>query len=324
MEDPKRREQDARDRILLYLYNELTEPERNELEAEFERSPELRQALAAEERFLQAFDERSPVEAPDTLLAECRQDLLRTVRREERQRSATSGLPAWAARLPLPGGAWLPAAAAALLVLGFFSGRLTQSLFTPGETSVVASGQAVPTPARSVSLGSEPQSILDVDSVAFDAMGGGVEIVIEERRTIRGSAEDPRIRGLLLSSIRSPEAGTRLESVEALRERGGDVDIQRTLIHALLADENPGVRLKALEALAPHHQDAAVRAALIDAVKNDANVGVRVQAIDLLTQSPDRRLVGVLQELVSDEQNPYVRLRSQQMLHQMNASVDLY
>lgn len=323
--DGRVHEQDQRDRIQLYLYNEMSEAEREELESELQGSAELRRILNEEERFLKAIDERGSVEVPETLLAECRQDLMRAVYREERRRQeATPFLPAWAQRFLPSRNAWVPAAAAALLVMGFFSGRMTQELFTGEDAPAVATSVTPALPARTVSTGSEPQSILDVDSVAFDPMGGGVEIVIEERRTIRGSAEDPRIRGLLLSSIRSPEAGMRLESVEALRGRGDDVEIQRTLIQALVGDENPGVRLKALEALAPYHQEAAVRSALIQAVKTDPNVGVRVQAIDLLTQSPDRRLAGVLQELVTDEQNPYVRLRSQQMLHEMNASVDLY
>jgi len=324
MEERTHRSSDAHDRILLYLYNELPEREREDFEAELERSAELRQALHEEEQLLKAIDQRGSAEAPETLLAECRQDLMRAIYREERQRRETPRLlPAWASRFVPPRSSWAPAAAVALMALGFFAGRGTQQLFAPAASGGAADPVIAQT-ARPAAFGAEPQSVLDVDSVAFDPLGGDVEIVIEERRTIRGSASDPRIRGLLMSSVRSPEAGMRLESVDALRQRCDDADIQRTLIRALLRDENPGVRLKALEALAPHHQEAAVRTALIEAVKNDRNVGVRVQAIDLLTQSPDRRLAGVLQELVTDDQNPYVRLRSQQTLHQMNASVDLY
>jgi HEAT repeat protein len=91
-----------------------------------------------------------------------------------------------------------------------------------------------------------------------------------------------------------------------------------------LRDENPGVRLNALSSLASHHNDPEVRAALVQALQKDANPGVRVQAIDLLTDEPDAELTGVLQQLVRDEPNSYVRMRSEQALQAMNASVELY
>jgi hypothetical protein len=56
---------------------------------------------------------------------------------------------------------------------------------------------------------------------------------------------------------------------------------------------------------------------------------VRTQAIDLLTgsgakQTVERNLVGMLQELMSRENNPYIRERCRRVLEAMNASVETY
>jgi hypothetical protein len=84
------------------------------------------------------------------------------------------------------------------------------------------------------------------------------------------------------------------------------------------------VRLKALEALKPHHNDPEVRQGLVRILQQDTNPGMRVQAIELLTEKPDRELVGVLQTLVEHEQNNYVRLRMQRTLQELNASVNRF
>ena len=96
------------------------------------------------------------------------------------------------------------------------------------------------------------------------------------------------------------------------------------LVNAMLEDENAGARLKALEALAPYKQDSDVRQALIATLRTDANPGMRVNAIDLLTADPDRELVDVLQDVVRYEPNSWVRLRSEQTLAELNASIGLY
>jgi len=96
------------------------------------------------------------------------------------------------------------------------------------------------------------------------------------------------------------------------------------LLDSMLNDRNPGVRLKALEALSPHQDEPEVSRALIEVLRGDPNAGMRTSAINLLTEEPDRRLVGVLQELVETTDHDYVRLRSKRALQDLNASVDRF
>jgi hypothetical protein len=56
----------------------------------------------------------------------------------------------------------------------------------------------------------------------------------------------------------------------------------------------------------------------------DDNVGLRTQAIDLLTEHRPTDVVGVLQQLMQQEDNDYIRLRTQRALRELKASVETF
>ncbi len=317
-----------KDRISLYLYGEMSEVDAARFEVEIDGSPELAEAVESERRFLRQLHDRAAVEAPEALLAECRHDLMRAVYREHRP-NPNGGLLAWLqdtfqgigqARI-----AWQPTVALLLIGLGFLGGRATQSFWetatSGGASSRGGSAVSQPVNASLVSLGND---LTDVHSINMDPQGGQVSIVVEQRRTISGDPSDPAIQNLLLSMARSSNSGVRLESLDVLRRSSDDSKIRSTLITSMLSDANPGVRLKALEALSPYMDDPRVRAALTEVLRQDENAGMRVQAIELLTQHPDHELVGVLQDVVRDEQNNYVRLQCERTLEALNASAEVY
>jgi hypothetical protein len=315
---------DLRDRISLYLYNELGDEEREALELELESNPELASAVESERRFLQTLSQRPDREVPHALLVECRHDLMRSVYRRRDQPQSHWDLGGWLARLPASLQslrlAWQPTVALALLAVGFFAGRTTDRVAQLGGP--VTNGSPI-TEASLVGSG----SLRDIQSVQVDPENGSIEIVLEEvtRRTIRGSSQDPNIRNLLITTVKDyPNSGVRLDSLDALTPRATDHDVRRALLSTMVEDGNPGVRLKALEALKPHHDDPEVRQGLVRILQQDDNPGMRVQAIELLTENPDRELVEVLQTLVGQESNNYVRLRMLRTLHDLNASVDRF
>jgi hypothetical protein len=312
--------------ISLYLYGELGEEETEALEEHLENCATCSEVLEEEKRFVARLNERSKVPASESMLAECRHDLMRAVYRDETVAggSLVAALSRWRAGLPRALASarlvWQPTAALALAALAFYAGRATQT----GPT-----GPAVwpPTSATQASLTPEFSSITGVQSIADDPEHNNVQIVVEEitRRTIAGSPRDPQIRRLLLSSIRSaPSSGVRLDTLDVLTRRVEDREIRQTLLHSMLGDSNPGVRLKAIEALKSHTKDPEVRLGLVEVLRSDANSGMRVQAIDLLTETPDRDIVGVLQELIETEANEYVRLRSLRTLEDLGASVNRF
>ena len=297
--------------VSLYLYGELPPNDTEALEEHVEACASCASALDEERRFFATMNARASAEVSHSLLAECRHDLMREVYRTQPEPVTPWGrLAAWitagsGSRVP-----WQPALIVASLVAVFFMGRST-SPATGGPT-----------------LALQPETaLMGIESIVLDPQRNRVEIVVEEvsRRIITGRPNDPEIHGLLLSTVRSASSsGVRLDSLDILTQSVEDLNVRRTLLESMLRDRNPGVRLKALEAVRRHNGDPEVRHALVEVLRRDSNPGMRVYAIDMLTERPDRGLVGVLQELVETEGNEYVRLQSRRILQDLNASVDRF
>ena len=313
----------VKDSILLYLYDELDEGQRDALEEHADTCESCSAALDSERQFLRSLGEREVPSA--ALLTECRHDLMRGVYhlQSEQPTHFAGVIPvAWWQRLresfPAMRVAWQPTAALALLAVGFYGGRFIES--GPSVGSLGAGGIQQSSVAPLGAFG-------DIQSVSLDAGQDEVEIVVEEvtRRTIRGAPGDPRIRSMLISTVREyPNSGVRLDTLDILGAGAADREVRRALRETMIGDRNPGVRLRAFEALRPHKSDPETREALIEVLLKDDNPGMRVQAIDLLTENPDRDMVGLLQGLVEREQNNYIRLQSRRVLHDLNASVDRF
>ena len=146
---------------------------------------------------------------------------------------------------------------------------------------------------------------------------GQVQIVLEDtrQRAVSGDMADDDIRALLLRATReSTDPGVRVGTMDLLKTQSR---IRRSAARpaaALRNDTNAGVRLKALEALRPSAAQDETRQVLAEVLLKDDNPGVRTQAVDLLTQREAPELVGVLQEIMSREDNQYVRMKVQRAL----------
>jgi hypothetical protein len=156
---------------------------------------------------------------------------------------------------------------------------------------------------------------------------GEVQIVVEEvrQRVLSGDVNDGRIRGLLLTAAREAnDPGVRVETMDLLKGFSQTQEVRRALLNALQHDPNAGVRLKALEGLRTSADENDTRRVLAKVLLDDENPGVRTQAIDLLVQKPEPGMVGLLQELMIREENNYVRMKCRKVLHEMNASAEIF
>ena len=309
-----------REKLPLYLYDELDPAEHEQLETHVDACAECAQVLTEERRFLESLHHRETLPVSEHMLSECRHDLMRAVYREDRSQ-ARAAAPGWWAGIERALSSvrivWQPAAAMALLAVGFFAGK--GALKVPD----MSSGSGGPEVAEAGLL--SPAGLREIQSVHVDPEKDMVEIAVEEttRRVITGSPNDPRIQSLLISTVREyPNSGLRLDSLDVLTQGVDNSEVRSALIDAMIGDENPGVRLRALEALKRQKDHQEVRQALFNVLRADVNPGMRVQAIDMLAESPDREMVGLLQDLVRQEQNNYVRLQYGRVLRELNASVD--
>ena len=304
----------VRENILLYVYNELADDTRYEVEQHLARCTDCAVELKAT-RVFHANLSALPVEEPTpNLLAASRMRL-----QEALETAEQGGL--WQ-KLTFDPWAWLrqmrfsPALAAVLLIVGFAAGIGTMYSILgnrPGnmaqlpETSAGTPVQASISGIRSVIQ--EPGS--DKVTIKYDAT---------TTQQTEGSISDQRIQQLLLFAARNNyNSGVRMDSVDLLTQKPDDVRVREALLYALRYDSNPGVRLKALEGLSSYvRDDVRVRDTLLEALMNDSNAGVRTRALQLLEPvRADSSVRAVLQHLAGDDKNTYIRSRARTLLAQL-------
>jgi HEAT repeats/Putative zinc-finger len=290
----------------LMLYGELSFDEEERIHEHVDKCAECKAELKRVQQMQRAFDAVEP-EMPATLLQDSRRSLrisLQEATGASRRIPLTARLAEW---FSAPS-RWKPAAALTLLAIGFFGGRLVP-----------------PTPAVSPARSNEP--VATRVRYIQPNEDGDVQLVVEEvrQRVLSGGMDDNRIRTLLLSAAReSSDPGVRVETMDLLKSQSGSEEVRHALLAALQNDPNAGVRLKALDALRAVAEENETRRVLSEVLLTDENPGVRTQAIDLLTQKREPALVGVLQELMTRENNNYVRLKCQKVLQEMNASAEIF
>jgi len=297
--------------VSLYLYNELADDARHELEQHIRRCKDCAAELAAQQDF-QAEMNALPVEEPSaSFLAAARLRLQEALETAEQKR-------AWYHRFAFDPTAWLrqvrfsPALAAVLLMVGFGSGL---------GTMYSALGAKAPHPANASSAMQE-SSIAGITSIDRQPDSGKVKINYDRMvpESVEGSISDPKIQDLLTFTARSnaTNAGARIDAVDALTSRPDDPRVREALTYALRYDSNPGVRLKALDGLKDYvKQDIRVRNAVLEALLNDSNLGVRSGALHALEPVRADSVRMALQQLAKEDPSDYIRTESQRELTSM-------
>jgi hypothetical protein len=296
--------------VVLYLYNELADDARFELEQHAKRCRQCADVLSEFQGLHEQLDALPKLEVTPNLLASARMEL------QERLETAEQ-LQGWR-RFVLDPVAWLrrwqfsPALAAVIFVVGFGSG-LGAMYSVTGSLR----GGASMSPASA-----QPRAEASISGIrAIQQEPGTNQIKIQYDTTIpeqaQGSLNDPQIQQLLLYATRNNyNSGVRMDSIDVLRQKPEDGRIREGLVFALRYDSNPGVRLKALEAVTPYVRgDIRVRNAVLEALLDDNNPGIRMGALHALQAvRADTSVQQGLQQLAKDDPNPSIRTESRKML----------
>ena len=300
----------VQENICLYLYNELADDARHEVEQHIHRCTNCAAELAAQQEF-QAQMNVLPVEEPSpSFLASARMRLQESLETAEQHH-------AWYHRFAFDPTAWLrqmrfsPALAAILLIVGFGSGVGTMYSVLGGKAAAPATVQAV------------QSSIGGITSIEHKPNSDQVQIhyqrVVPE--SMEGSVSDPKIQDMLTYAARSNynNPGVRIDSVDMLTSKAADPQVREALTYALRYDSNPGVRLKTLDGLGSYvKQDIRVRNAVLDALLNDSNLGVRGGALRALEPvRADSSVRMALQQLAKEDPSEYIRSEAQRELSSM-------
>jgi hypothetical protein len=298
--------------VTLYVYDELADDARYELEQHVERCAECAAELKAMSGFRAVMSPAAVPEPTPNLLTASRMRLQEALETTEQRHGW------W--RLVLEPANWFrqmklaPAAAALLFVVGFGAGI--------GATYRIVGGGRNVTVAKAHGAGGSQAaeaSIAAITGIEQQPGSNRVDIRYETviPQQVQGSLDDPRIQQLLLFAARNNNnSGVRMDSVDLLTQKPSDQNIREALMFALRYDNNPGVRLKALEGLSPYVKgDTRVRNAVLEALTNDSNPGVRNEAIQTLKAVlADGAVRLVLEHLANSDQNSAVRDMSRSVL----------
>jgi HEAT repeats/Putative zinc-finger len=301
----------VQENICLYLYNELADDARHELEQHIRRCTSCAAELAAQQEF-QAQMNALPVEEPSaSFLASARIRLQESLETAEQHRS-------WFHRLAFDPTAWLrqvrfsPALAAVILMVGFGSGLGTMYKVLGGK---------VPQPSNQPVV--SEASIGGITSIEHKPNSDQVQINYQRvtNDSMQGSVNDAKIKNMLAYAAKTNynNSGVRLDSVDTLNSKVDDPIAREALVYALRYDSNPGVRLKTLDGLSNYvKQDIRVRNAVLDALLNDSNLAVRSQALRALDPvRADSSVRMALQQLAKEDPSDYIRTEATHELASM-------
>ncbi len=307
--------------IPLYFYGELDPAEEERVEEHFHACPSCAREMERQRKLAAAL-ERRRAEVSPLLLDDCRAGLMAAIHGGPAQaaQAAPASKGPWILFLEAMGATfgsakwrvhsvWQPVGALALLLVGFFAGRLATNS-APQSLATAGLGGDVFATVRSV----HPES------------SGRVQVAFDEtrRRVVSGRLDDQTIQKLLLAAAHEQDPAVRVESVDVLKNQADSSEVRDALLNAVAHDTNAGVRLKALEGLKPLAGDPIVRRTLAEVLQTDDSPAVRMQVVDLLVQHLDGAMVGVLQGVVQNDDNGYVRLKCERALKGLNASIGTF
>jgi anti-sigma factor RsiW len=302
----------VKENISLYLYNELADDARYELEQHLSRCAECSKELGAAQVFHSALSQFPIQEPTPNLLAGSR------MRLQEALETAEQG--GFWRRLIFDPTVWLreirfaPALTAAIFIVGF-AGGVGATYKTLNDRGHIAVDNSVP------AVAANQASVAGIRSVTQDPTSKQVSIQYDtvSAQQAQGSLNDERIQQLLLFAARNNyNSGVRMDSVDLLTKQPNDTHVREALVYALRYDSNPGVRLKALDGVGPAvKEDVRVRDAVLEALMDDSNPGVRIEALRLLEPvRGDGSVRVVLQQLAKNDKSDYIRTQARLMAAQ--------
>ena len=239
----------VRQNILFYVYNELEDDARYEVEQHLARCPECAGELKAARNFHTAMSQNPVTEPTPNLLAASRMRL-----QEALETTAQGG---FLRRLIFEPTTWLrqvrmaPAMAAVIFIVGFGGGIGATYNFMANRLSGNGTGVAL-VDSNAAQAPVDASAITGIRSVTQEPGSNQVSIKYDTISTqeAQGSLNDQRIQQLLLFAARNNfNSGVRMDSVDVLTQTPNDSRVREVLMYSLQNDTNPGVRMKALDGL---------------------------------------------------------------------------
>lgn len=297
----------TKENIALYIYDELADDARHQLEHHARQCSACRDEIEAALEFKESMSALPMEEISPNMLAASRMQLQEALEHAGQSRGMGRfifDLGGWMQQLKLA-----PAVTAALLMIGFAGGSLTTYRLA----------RSTPPDFKTPDQPKVSQAdIVGVESVTPPDEAGRVVIKYNtiQQQEFTGASDDPLIQQLLLAGTRANNPSVKMGSIEILQRKLQEDKVREALIAALRLDDNPGVRLKSLGSLKGWVQhDIHVRDAVVEALIHDNNAGVRGEAIRMLEPARgDTSVSEALHALAKNDKDPYIRSEARRIL----------
>ena len=306
--------------IQLFLYNELSQNEKDELLNHLKNCNECSAEFEKQKRFYSSLKEIVLPEPDQNLLSEARREFKAALKVEKSKRRLFT-LPSInisnfffsPSKIAFGGATVL---AAGILIGYFLFNKETELVIQPLNED------------KNVSALEENTRITNVRFIDKDPSDGEIEFTVDATKPIhiKGNVNDPQIQNILTySMLYEQNPGVRLNAINVISTNTAkdDREITGALLTVAKYDTNLGVRREALKLLRNFAFDTEVREALLYILLNDENSSMRIEAITSLKEISKKGNgfnedeISAFRENLSKEENKYVKYQIRSALREI-------
>ncbi|MFQ5769503.1 MAG: HEAT repeat domain-containing protein [bacterium] len=299
--------------IPLYLYDELNENERKELEVHLGYCEHCHKQFEEIQALHKKLDKKTILEPSDALLSQSRLQLRNRLREEQQVVMKESWWQKLLDAVNISRVGWQLVGATAFLLVGLFLGRFVwaEKIHQPLQQAEMATNLA--------SEGMSSPLISNIDLIQYNAKSGQVTIQYKSVNDVlvQGNIDDASVRRILAHAIRDEtHPGLRLTAVKVFGGRTfSDDEVEQALIYALEHDTVDGVRLKAAKVLKTLPISQKIKEVFIRILLKDSNPAIRIEAVEALSKVKEEEdVVPIFQEASQDDENEFIRLKASKEL----------
>jgi hypothetical protein len=311
--------------IQLYLYDELTQIEKDKLTGHLTECNECSIELEKQKKFYSSVKEVPFPEADVNLLSEARREFNSALKVEKTKRGSFS-FP----RIDISGLFFSPFRIAfsgvTVLIAGILIGYLVFSKHSESGSAITE--QPVVEQQDGISSLENKTQITNLRFIDQDASDGEIEFTVDAIKPIhiKGKVSDPKIQNILTySMLYEQNPGVRLNAINLIGTNINtrkDNEIKTALVTVAKYDTNMGVRREALKLLRSFPFDSEIREGLLYILLNDENSAMRIEAITSLKEitakgnNLNEGEISAFQENLKKEENNYVKFQIRKVLQE--------
>lgn len=305
--------------LLLYLFDELDDAERAEVEARVQQEPAYR-AMLEDMRALREAARASVPEPSEEALSSLNREIAHRIRVRSRAGDVPSRFGArFFQRLFRPPVLVRGAVVVLIFVLGFLLGSRSGHQRAPLGQDALWEALLTETASPEARPGRMQPWLPDLERFSFDPGTGqlNVRYALVHEAHAEGTLEHHAVRQVVRWALLQSENATfrlrAIKAVDAFVARGHTLDpeLLAALLRLVDIEDRPALRLHLLRALALAASEPSVREVLMQVWQTENDAALRIEAFEALVRGADGQAAApAFLELAKADSNVYIRHRA--------------